>query len=83
VAAIPKVKCPACGNFQNLDNLGIGDDGSYEPVEHPMVFSVQRIGGRGRCTWEHRKLPVALALVVRQSLASALERVDALIAGGD
>lgn len=73
-----KVKCPACGSFRNLDAFGIDATGNYEPVEHPTVLSVNRIGS-GRCTWDHQKLPKTLAVVIRQALVSALERVDALI----
>ena len=81
MASRPHIRCLACGSLRLQAAFGI-EEGTYDPEEAPNYepgLSVQEIGGRGRCSWNHGGLPLAEARALRASLAAAIDRLDEAI----
>ena len=69
------IRCICCGSLRLPNAFGIDDHGQYDPQSppYPSGISIQTIGGRGRCAWEHHPIPVDLAKELYARLVSALE----------
>ena len=73
------IRCICCGSLRLLGAYGIGDRGEYDPQDAPHYesgFSIQSIGGRGRCSWQHDSIPIHLAKALHARLTSALEQLQ-------
>lgn len=76
------VRCPSCGTPRPSEAFGISDDGIEVPQYKPEL-AINRIGGRGRCTWDWQPLPRPWLIALRDNLRAALARVEALLGGDD
>jgi hypothetical protein len=79
VAVREHIKCLVCGSQRPRSAFGIGrfdDYNSREAIAHDATVSLQTIGGRGRCVWDHQNLSPNLALALRARMKDALENLE-------
>ena len=84
-----RIACPVCGSQRIAKAFGLDIiDGAFAvlddvPVRDPLACVIT-IGGRARCSWGEPFVPPPHALrVIRDRLATALARADALLALAD
>lgn len=73
------IKCPACGSQRRREAFGIDEWAGYDPesaIGYEAQHSIQTIGGRGKCSWDHHDLTPHLAGALRARLHDVLRDLE-------
>jgi hypothetical protein len=72
------IKCVVCGSQRPRTAFGIGKYDEYpsNAIAYGTTMSLQTIGGRGNCAWDHHDLSGSLALALRARMKDALENLE-------
>lgn len=74
--------CPVCGKSGPIDRFSIDTHGNAasDRKEHtPKIALCHQAPTTGLLSWTHHEAPLRVLVALRQQIAEALERVDAMI----
>ena len=77
------ITCPVCGAGRKLREIGLDDQGGFDPQNTPsyaLLVKLNELGGRGHSVWTRHEIPTPVLQALRERIVHVLAQVDSQLA---